>query len=179
MEEIIAQLLVAIGEDLDRPGLEKTPQRVADMWQELTSGSRCDPIPILSDATFPADTRGLVVCKDIDFVSLCEHHLLPFMGRATIAYLPGDTLVGISKLARITECFARRLQVQERLGQQILDAMVSALAPRGAMVHLEATHLCMVARGVRLPNARMVTTHVSGAFEREPNWVHLALRGNA
>lgn len=177
METIVRQLLQAIGEDVDRPGLEKTPGRVAEMWKELTSGADCDPYPVLADATFAADTQGMVVCRDIDFVSTCEHHLLPFIGRATIAYLPADKLVGISKLARVTECFARRLQVQERMGQQILDAMTGALAPRGALVHIEATHLCMVARGVRLPNARMVTSHMGGLFESEPKWVDLALRG--
>lgn len=179
MEKIVRELLLAIGEDVDRPGLEKTPERVAEMWRELTAGSGCDPYPLLAEATFPADTQGMVVCRDIDFVSTCEHHLLPFLGKATIAYLPGEKLVGISKLARVTECFARRLQVQERMGQQILDAIEGALAPRGALVNIEATHLCMVARGVRLPNARMVTTHMSGLFGSEPKWVDLALRGVA
>ncbi len=177
MEALIRKLLVEIGEDPDRAGLEKTPQRVAGMWGEMTAGQGRDGTALLAEATFDDPSTGMVVCRDIDFVSLCEHHLLPFFGRATIAYYPDGRLVGISKLARVTDLYARRLQVQERMGQQVLDAMVAALSPRGALVHIEATHLCMVARGVKLANARMVTTHASGLFEERPELLSAVLGG--
>jgi GTP cyclohydrolase IA len=178
MEEHIRELIIACGDDPQRPGLEKTPSRVSRMYKDLTSGTKEDARAILGEALFPAESDGLVVCQDIDFVSMCEHHMLPFFGRATIAYLPDKQLVGISKLVRLTQVFARRLQVQERMGQQILDIMDEILQPCGSVVHISATHLCMVARGVKQPNARMVTLHRSGQFEEHPDLVRTVLRGS-
>lgn len=175
MEESIRKLLIALGESPERPGLERTPARVAASWREMTSGIGCDERQLLAGATFPAESRAMVVCRDIHFVSICEHHLLPFFGTAHIAYLPGDVLVGISKLVRLAQTCARRLQVQERMGQQILDAMEAELSPRGIMVHIEALHLCMVARGVRQEKARMVTLNTSGGFELRPELTRLAI----
>ena len=175
MEDHIRQLIIACGDDPQRPGLDKTPSRVARMYKDLTSGTGEDARAVLEEALFPAESNGLVVCRDIDFVSMCEHHMLPFVGRATIGYLPGKQLVGISKLVRLTQVFARRLQVQERMGQQIIDVMEEVLQPRGSIVHIAATHLCMVARGVKQPNAQMVTLNLSGRFEEHPDLVRTVL----
>lgn len=168
MEEMVRKLLAELGDDPDREGLEKTPARYLSALQDMTSGFGVDAGEVLESAVFPADSKGMVVCRDVSFVSVCEHHLLPFVGDAVIAFLPGERLVGISKLVRITEIFARRLQVQERLGQQILDTINEVLKPAGCMVYLEARHLCMVARGVKQEKAAMATMHVSGEFERRP-----------
>jgi len=167
MEELIRKLLEQLGEDPDREGLERTPARVASSLKDLTSGHGTDAEGLLRKATFASKSTGIVVCKDIDFVSLCEHHMLPFVGKATIAYEPDGVLVGISKLVRAVEAFSRRLQVQERMGQQILDSLNASLHPRGAFVRLEALHLCMVARGVKQPNAHMVTVHASGTLKEK------------
>jgi len=175
MEQSIRKLLTELGESPDRPGLEKTPARVAASWRELTEGIGVDEKQIIREAVFPADSRSMVTCRHIHFVSTCEHHLLPFFGTAHVAYLPGETLVGISKLVRLVQTCARRLQVQERMGQQILEAIEEGLEPRGAMVHLSALHLCMVARGVRQEQARMVTLNTGGEFELKPELVRLAI----
>ncbi len=168
MEEMVRTLLAELGDDPDREGLAKTPARFLSAFKDMTSGFGVDAGEVLESAVFPADSKGMVVCRDVSFVSVCEHHLLPFVGDAVIAFLPGEHLVGISKLVRVTEIFARRLQVQERLGQQILDAINEVLEPAGCMVYLEALHLCMVARGVKQEKAAMATMHVSGEFERRP-----------
>ncbi len=175
MEDIIRNLLSRLGEDPGRPGLERTPERVAESLQEMTSGYGQDGVALLSEAVFPAESDGLVICRDVRFVSLCEHHLLPFFGTATVAFQPADKLVGISKLVRVTEAYAHRLQVQERLGQQILAAIETALSPAGALVHIDALHLCMVARGVRQSDAHMETINLSGVFKKDPALARLVL----
>jgi GTP cyclohydrolase I len=177
MEDLIRNLLSRLGEDPDRPGLERTPERVAQSLREMTSGYGLDGAALLGEAVFPADSDGLVICRDIRFVSLCEHHLLPFFGTATVAFQPAGKLVGISKLVRVTEAYAHRLQVQERLGQQILGAVEAALSPAGALVHIDALHMCMVARGVRQAEARMETLNTSGVFKKDPALAALVLRG--
>lgn len=179
MESLIRNLLVALGEDPEREGLLKTPKRVATAFQELTAGYREDPVAMMRGAIFQSESKGMVVCRDIEFVSLCEHHILPFVGKALVAYLPSDRLVGISKLVKVVEAYARRLQVQERMGQQIVDAIEESLHPEGILVHLEATHLCMVARGVKQRNAVMETTHVSGRFQADPTLVTSVLRSRS
>jgi len=176
MEEIIRKMLVALGEDPMRQGLEKTPARVAKAYGDLTSGYDVDTGALLEGALFEDSSTGAVVCRNIHFVSMCEHHLLPFFGRALIVYIPNGRLVGISKLVRLTQAFARRLQVQERMGQQILDAIQETLAPKGVLVQLEATHLCMVARGVRQQDARMETLHTNGVFQDNPALAGLYLK---
>ena len=168
MERLIEQMLQSLGEDPRRPGLEKTPARVAQSLKELTAGYDMDAKAILSSAVFESNSRGIVACRDIHFVSMCEHHLLPFFGFATIAYRPGKKLVGISKLVRILNVYARRLQVQERMGQQVLDAMDEVLSPEGILVSIRARHLCMVARGVGQDQAVMETLHMTGEFEDKP-----------
>jgi len=178
MEELIRNLLARLGENPDREGLMRTPERVVESLREMTAGYGVDGVSVLSEAVFPAESDGLVVCRDIRFVSLCEHHLLPFFGTATVAFQPDERLVGISKLVRVTEAYAHRLQVQERLGQQILDAMETALEPAGALVSIDALHLCMVARGVRQADARMQTLNLSGVFKQDPALAALVLRKN-
>ena len=177
MEELYRQILSMLEDDPGRAGLEKTPARAAQALQELTSGYGVEPEGLLRSALSESDSRGLVVCREIHFVSMCEHHLLPFVGQATIAYWPAGKLVGISKLVRVTEALARRLQVQERLGQEILDAVNSVLGPLGAMVYMRALHMCMVARGVKQENAVMETLAVSGSFEERPEQAWALLGG--
>lgn len=168
MEELYKQILAGLEDDPSRPGLEKTPARAAAALKDLTVGYGLDPDELLRPAVFESESSGLVVCRDIHFVSVCEHHLLPFVGQATIAYWPRGKLVGISKLVRVTEALARRLQVQERLGQEILDSMVRVMEPDGCMVFMKALHLCMVARGVKQENATMETLAVTGSFANRP-----------
>jgi len=177
MDALIRELLVGLGEDPSRPGLEKTPARVARSWQDLTSGMGIDPHKLLAPAVFPAESDGTVVCRDIHFVSVCEHHLLPFFGDVTIAFVPDKHLVGISKLVRVAQAFGRRLQVQERLGQEILETIESTLCPRGVLVHIKALHLCMMARGVQQQDATMVTLHTRGDFHARPELVTHVLAG--
>jgi GTP cyclohydrolase I len=179
MEHLIRELLTHLGEDPDRPGLEKTPVRMANALRELTAGYGEDARKLMSDGCFASDSTGMVLIRNVDFVSMCEHHVLPFIGQATIGFLPDGSLVGISKLVRLLEVFSRRLQVQERMGQQILDVMEETLNPLGALVHIEAKHLCMVARGVKQPNATMVTTHTSGRFREDAALVTSVLKGGA
>jgi len=167
MEDLIRQQLIAIGEDPEREGLVKTPARVAKALRFMTKGYNEDPIAILRSALFTVDNEEIVLVRDIDFSSMCEHHMLPFMGRAHIAYLPRGKVVGLSKLARVVETFARRLQVQERLTTQVADALQEALQPNGVAVVMEATHLCMVVRGVQKSNAVTVTSAMYGAFRED------------
>ena len=161
----VRELLAGVGEDPDRDGLRETPARVARMYAELFSGLDEDPLQHLK-ATFEADHDELVLVRDIRLYSICEHHLLPWTGRAHVAYIPAEDgrVIGLSKLARLVSGYARRPQVQERLTGQVADALVEALAPRGALVVVEAEHLCMSMRGVHTPGATTVTSAVRGEF---------------
>jgi GTP cyclohydrolase I len=168
VEKAVRELLEAIGEDPDRDGLVATPRRVAAMYGELFSGLHDDPERHLT-STFAAEHDEMVMVKDIPFASLCEHHLVPFIGRAHVSYIPNDDgrITGLSKLARLVDGFARRLQVQERLTTQIADAIESALSPRGVLVVVEAEHLCMSMRGVKKPGVLTVTSAVRGLFRTD------------
>ena len=163
-EAAVRQILREIGEDPDREGLLGTPGRVHRMYTELTAGYHVDPARLINGAVFEVDYSEMVVVKDIPFYSLCEHHLLPFFGVAAVAYIPRGRVVGLSKIPRIVEMYARRLQVQERLTQQIADFVQDNLNPHGVGVVLEATHLCAVMRGVRKPGTVMTTSAVLGLF---------------
>jgi GTP cyclohydrolase I len=169
IERAISELLLAIGEDPSREGLVATPKRVAAMYQELFAGLDEDPSKHLT-VTFAAEHDEMVMVRDIPFASLCEHHLVPFMGKAHVAYIPGDDgrITGLSKLARLVDAYAKRLQVQERMTSQIADALMDTLAPRGALVVVEAEHLCMSMRGVRKPGTLTVTSALRGIFKEDP-----------
>lgn len=164
MEEHIRDILRALGEDPDREGLQKTPQRVAQALSFLTRGYGMDPGKIINEALFTEDYEEMIVQKDIDFYSLCEHHLLPFFGKAHVAYIPDHKIVGISKLARLVDVFARRLQVQERLTNQIATTIMEKLDALGVAVVIEAEHLCMRMRGVEKQNSYVITSSLLGAF---------------
>jgi GTP cyclohydrolase I len=164
VEAAVRQILVEIGEDPDRQGLVGTPERVHRMYTELTAGYHVDPERLINRAIFDVDYSEMVVVKDIPFYSLCEHHLLPFFGAAAVAYIPRGKVIGLSKIPRIVEMYGRRLQVQERLTQQIADFLMECLAPQGVGVVMEATHLCAVMRGVRKPGTLMTTSSVLGLF---------------
>ncbi|MBR1862033.1 MAG: GTP cyclohydrolase I FolE [Lachnospiraceae bacterium] len=157
-------LLEGIGEDIDREGLKDTPDRIARMYEEIFEGYDKKPSEVLS-RVFSFPNHEMVMEKDITFYSMCEHHMMPFYGKAHIAYIPGDKVVGISKLARTVEIFARRLQIQERMTGQIADALMEELSSEGVMVVLEAEHLCMTMRGVKKPGSRTVTIATRGSFE--------------
>ncbi len=165
----VTEILLAIGDDPDRDGLLDTPRRVAAMYEELFSGLADDPSRHLT-VTFAADHDEMVMVRDIPFASLCEHHMVPFIGRAHVAYIPGTDgrITGLSKLARLVDGFARRLQVQERMTTQIADAIESALGPRGVLVVVEAEHLCMSMRGVKKPGTLTITSSVRGLFRSDP-----------
>ncbi len=164
MDSLIRDLLSALGENPDREGLLKTPERVARSLRFLTQGYEKDPKTVINDAVFSDKTDEMIVVKDISFYSLCEHHLLPFFGNCHVAYIPGNHIVGLSKIARLVDIYARRLQVQERLTTQIADTIQEHLKPRGVAVVMEAQHLCMMMRGVQKPNSTMVTSAMLGAF---------------
>ena len=164
--ELIRRILVGIGEDPDREGLVKTPGRVARALEFLTSGYETDPAEIIGDATFTEDYSEMIIVRDIDFFSLCEHHMIPFYGRAHVAYVPDRQIVGISKVARLVECFARRLQVQERMTQQIGQTLNDILKPMGVGVVVRAEHMCMRMRGVEKPNSIVVTSALLGCFQQ-------------
>jgi len=168
VEAAVAELLVAIGEDPERDGLVATPRRVAAMYEELFSGMHDDPARHL-EVTFSAEHDEMVMVRDIPFASLCEHHLVPFLGRAHVAYIPAEDgrITGLSKLARLVDGFARRLQVQERMTTEIADAIDSVLTPRGVLVVIEAEHLCMSMRGVKKPGTITVTSSVRGLFRTD------------
>jgi GTP cyclohydrolase IA len=163
IEAAVRELLDAVGEDPGRDGLLGTPNRVARMYAEILSGTQVDPGRHLA-VTFAEDHHEMVLVKDIPFESLCEHHLMPFHGRAHVAYVPNGRIVGLSKIARVVEEYARRLQVQERLTSQVADLIMNTLEPHGVGVVLEATHTCMSMRGIRKPGAVMVTSAVRGTF---------------
>jgi GTP cyclohydrolase IA len=164
MQDAIRRLLTDLGEDPDREGLRDTPKRVEKAYTFLTSGYRADIDKVLNNALFTVDYNEMVIVKDIDFYSLCEHHLLPFFGKCHIAYIPSDRVIGLSKIPRLVDVFARRLQVQERLTRQIADTIHDKIAPLGVAVVMEATHLCMSMRGVEKQNSLAVTSAMQGAF---------------
>ncbi len=167
MENLYKQLIKAIGEDPNRPGLKRTPKRCADAMEFLTSGYDMDLKEVVNGALFPVDTDGMVIVKDIECYSLCEHHLLPFTGKVHVGYIPDKKVIGLSKIPRIVDMFARRLQVQERLGQQICDALYEVLKPKGIGIVIEANHFCMMMRGVQKQHSAAVTSHVRGSFKRD------------
>ncbi len=164
VEAAVREILEEVGEEPDREGLVGTPARVHRMYTELTAGYHVDPARLMNGAIFDVDYSEMVVVKDIPFYSLCEHHLLPFFGVASVAYIPRGRVIGLSKIPRIVEMYARRLQVQERLTQQIADFLQDNLEPQGVGVVVEATHLCAVMRGVRKPGTIMTTSAVLGLF---------------
>ena len=168
IERAVAELLSAIGEDPGRDGLQDTPRRVAAMYGELFAGFHEDPAQHLT-VTFAADHDEMVMVRDIPFASLCEHHLVPFIGKAHVAYIPGDDgrITGLSKLARLVDGYARRLQVQERMTTQVADALQGALDPKGVLVVVEAEHLCMSMRGVKKPGTTTITSAVRGLFRTD------------
>jgi len=167
IEKAVREILSAVGEDIDREGLKDTPARVARMYSELLAGMHEDPSVHLH-SVFNENYEEIVLLRDIPFYSTCEHHLMPFIGSAHVAYLPSGKILGVSKLARIVDCFARRLQTQERLTYQIADCLMTNLKPQGVAVVLEAAHSCMTIRGIKKPGSVMVTSAVRGLFRKDP-----------
>lgn len=163
----VEEILLAVGEDMQREGIKKTPQRVASMYAELLGGMYEDPKEHLR-SIFTEKYDEIVLLRNIPFYSICEHHLLPFIGMAHVAYLPTGRVLGVSKLARIVDCFARRLQAQERLTDQIADFLMENLKPLGVAVVLEASHSCMTIRGIKKPGSTMVTSSLRGIFKKDP-----------
>ncbi len=180
IEPHVREILQLLGEDPRREGLAKTPARVARAYDFLTKGYAQDPREVINGALFVEEYSEMIVCRDIDFFSLCEHHLLPFFGRATVAYIPKHHIIGISKLARLVEVFARRLQVQERLTTQVAVTLMEELDPLGVGVVLKAEHLCMRMRGVEKQNSTVVTSAMLGAFRanHETRQEFMTLLGN-
>ena len=168
MEILVTELLEQLGEDPNREGLLRTPLRVAKSLRFLTQGYHEDPHRILNDAVFEEGYNEMVVVRDIDFYSMCEHHMLPFFGRAHVAYVPDGRVVGLSKLARLVEMYSRRLQVQERLTNEVADEIAKVLQPKGVAVVMEAQHLCMMMRGVQSQNSYSITSAMLGEFESDP-----------
>jgi GTP cyclohydrolase I len=164
IQQAVRQMLAAFGEDPDREGLLRTPERVAQMYTELLAGYRTDPVALVNDALFEVTYDEMVLVRDVEYYSLCEHHLLPFFGRAHVAYLPRGRVIGLSKIPRIVDMFARRLQLQERMTRQIADFIKELLDPKGVAVVLEGVHLCSMMRGVRKHEARMTTSAMLGYF---------------
>jgi GTP cyclohydrolase I len=164
LEDAILQLLTSIGEDTGREGLKYTPKRVARMYAELLNGYQVDPEAMINGALFNITYDEMVLVRDIEFYSLCEHHILPFMGRVHVAYIPNGKVIGLSKIPRIVDMYARRLQVQERMTRQIADFLRDLLKPQGVAVVVEAVHLCSMMRGVKKHDARMTTSAMHGAF---------------
>lgn len=160
----VAQMLNAFGENPERDGLKRTPDRVARMYEELLAGYRADPVALVNDALFEVEYDEMVIVRDIEFYSLCEHHMLPFLGRAHVAYMPRGRVIGLSKIPRIVDMFSRRLQVQERLTRQVADFLMEVLHPRGVAVVVEAIHMCSMIRGVKKHDTRMTTSSMLGAF---------------
>ena len=167
IEKAVKEILLAVGEDINRDGLKKTPERVGKMYTELLAGMREDPKVHLR-SVFTENYDEIVLLRDIPFYSICEHHLMPFIGSAHVAYLPTGTVLGVSKLARIVDCFARRLQTQERLTYQIADFIMNSLKPMGVTVVLEASHSCMTIRGIKKSGSTMVTSALRGVFKKDP-----------
>ena len=167
LTDAVRTLLAEIGEDPSREGLAGTPERVRRMYDELTAGYHVDPDALLNGACFNVDYDEMVVVRDIEFFSLCEHHLLPFIGKAHVGYLPRGRVVGLSKIPRIVDMYAQRLQVQERLTVQVADYLMERLEPKGVACVVEATHLCTMMRGVKKQEATMVTSSMTGTFRRD------------
>ncbi len=166
--ELVESLLIELGEDPDRQGLKATPERVSRALRELTDGYRLRPEDVISDAVFDQTYDEMVVVKDIPFYSLCEHHMLPFFGQVHVGYLPRGKVVGLSKIPRLVEVFSHRLQIQEKLTNEIAEALNTAVEPRGVGVVVEARHLCMEMRGVEVPGGRMLTSCMLGTFRKDP-----------
>jgi GTP cyclohydrolase I len=166
LSENYKNILTLVGEDVSREGLDKTPERVAKAMQFLLQGYKTDPVEILKSAMFREDYRQMVIVKDIEIYSMCEHHLLPFFGKAHVAYIPNGTITGLSKIARVVDVFARRLQVQERLTSQIKDCIQDTLKPLGVAVVIEAQHLCMQMRGIQKQHSITTTSDFTGAFQK-------------
>jgi len=164
IEDAVRRLLDAFGEDVNREGLERTPNRVARMYDELLAGYRVDPHSLINDALYDVPYDDMVIVRNIEFYSLCEHHMLPFLGRAHVGYCPNGKVIGLSKIPRIVDLFARRLQVQERMTSQIADFVEAAIHPCGVAVVLEGWHLCATMRGVKKAHAVMVTSALRGSF---------------
>ena len=165
IEEAVREILSNVGEDPDRQGLLQTPNRIARMYDEILAGYHVDPVALVNDALFDVEYDEMIVVKDIEFFSMCEHHMLPFFGRAHVAYIPDKKVIGLSKIPRIVEMFARRLQVQERMTQQIAELIDEVLSPLGVGVVVEGSHMCSMMRGVKKENARMVTSAMVGNFK--------------
>jgi GTP cyclohydrolase I len=163
----VKEILAGVGEDVEREGIKGTPARVAEMYAELLSGMDEDPKQHLK-SVFSEKYDEIVLLRDVPFYSICEHHLMPFIGSAHIAYLPSGLVLGVSKLARVVDCFARRLQVQERLTDQIADFLMNSLKPKGVAVVLESSHSCMTIRGIKKPGSVMVTSSLRGIFRKDP-----------
>ena len=166
-EELMREFLVRLGEDPQRDGLVDTPERMVKAMQHLTKGYQEDPVKILNEALFDVDYDEMVIVKDIEMFSLCEHHLLPFFGKVHVAYIPNKKVIGLSKIPRLIDIFARRLQVQERLTVQIAESIQNAIQPQGVGVVIEARHLCMMMRGVEKQHSAAVTSSMLGVFRRE------------
>lgn len=177
MQDLITALLQEIGEDPSREGLQKTPARWQKAMKELTTGYEMNLDEIVNEALFEAETDGMVIVKDIECYSLCEHHLLPFVGKVHVAYVPDKKIIGLSKIPRVVDMFARRLQVQERLTQQICDALEDVLKPKGIAVMMEAEHFCMMMRGVEKQHSSAVTSAIKGLIKSDPKtreeWLRL------
>lgn len=168
IEDAVRTILHEIGEDPNREGLVRTPRRVAKMYAELTAGYHVDPDALINDAIFTVDYNEMVVVRNIDFASLCEHHTLPFWGKAHVAYIPNGKVIGLSKIPRIVDMFSQRLQVQERMTVQIADFLREAIDAAGVAVVVEGAHMCSMMRGVKKANARMITSSIQGVFQDDP-----------
>jgi GTP cyclohydrolase I len=164
VQELIRELLIELGEDPEREGLERTPARVATAYEFLTSGYHVNPTELINEAVFAHEADQMIIARDLDFYSLCEHHMLPFFGRCHVGYIPSGKVIGVSKIARLVDMYARRLQIQERLTEQIAHAINEAIEPRGVGVTIHARHLCMAMRGVEKTDSLMVTSSVLGSF---------------
>jgi GTP cyclohydrolase I len=167
IEEAVRTILESVGEDPDRQGLVGTPDRIARMYDEVLAGYRVDIDALVNNALFDVDYQEMVLVRDIEYFSMCEHHMLPFYGRAHVAYIPSDKVIGLSKIPRIVEMFARRLQVQERMTRQIAETLDEVLQPQGVAVVLEGSHMCSMMRGVKKEHPRMITSALLGAFEED------------
>jgi GTP cyclohydrolase I len=168
VSKLVRELLIEIGEDPDREGLLKTPERVARAWADLTEGYRTDPEVVINNAVFQSESNNMIIARDIEVYSMCEHHMLPFYGRCHVGYIATDKVLGVSKIARIVDMYARRLQIQERLTAQIAQEIMRAVNAEGVGVVMECRHLCMMMRGVEKQNSVMTTSSVLGSIHDEP-----------